>query len=89
MAVVKFTENIQRHVACPPCTVSGANVRDVLDSVFAANVRLRGYVLDERGGVRRHMIVFVDGKAILDRATLTDPVGETSEVCVMQALSGG
>ena len=89
MARVTFTENIQRHVECPPCEVSGATVREVLNAVFAGNLRLRGYVLDEQGEVRRHMIVFVDGRAICDRRGLSDPVALQSNVLVMQALSGG
>lgn len=89
MAYVSFTENIQRHVACPPTEAPGATVREVLDSVFAANARARGYVLDEQGQVRRHMIVFVDGKAVRDRRGLSDPVRPDSRIYVMQALSGG
>jgi hypothetical protein len=89
MPRVVFTENIQRHVACPPCDVSGGTVREVLDAVFATNERARGYVLDEHGAVRKHMIVFINGKMIHDRILLSDPVPDAAEVYVMQALSGG
>jgi len=64
-------------------------VREVLDRVFADHPRLRGYVVDERGVLRKHMSVFVDGAQIADRETLSDPVGPASELYVMQALSGG
>lgn len=89
MPRVVFTENIQRHVACPPTTVGGITVREVLDQVFAANERARGYVLDEHGAVRKHMIVFVNGVMIRDRQTLSDSVATDAEIYVMQALSGG
>jgi sulfur carrier protein ThiS len=89
MAQLTFTPNIQRHVACPPRQVPGATVREVLDAGFADNTRARSYVLDDQGGLRRHMIVFVNGQAVRDRATLSDPVPEGAEVYVMQALSGG
>lgn len=89
MPRVVFTENIQRHVACPAVEADGATVRDVLDVVFAQNPRARGYVLDEHGAVRKHMIVFVNGAMIGDRVTLADPVQSDSEIYVMQALSGG
>ena len=79
-----FTPNLRRHVPCPTVEVPGATVREVLDQVFADNPRLRGYVVDEHGALRRHMAVFV-----ADRATLGDPVGPRSEIYVMQALSGG
>lgn len=89
MPRVVFTENIQRHVVCPPTAVGGETVREVLDQVFAVNERARGYVLDEHGAVRKHMIVFVNGVMIRDRLTLSDSVANDAEVYVMQALSGG
>jgi cytidylate kinase len=64
-------------------------VREVLDHAFAALPRLRGYVVDEQGALRKHMVVFVDGRQIADRRHLTDGVTPDAEVYVMQALSGG
>ena len=89
MATVAFTPNLERHVECPTQTVDGATVRDVLDAVFAQNPRLRGYVLDDQGGLRRHMMIFVDGDQLVDRERLSDAVKPSSEIYVMQALSGG
>lgn len=89
MAHVTFTANIQRHVACPPCNAAGATVREVLENVFAQNARARGYVLNDQGGLHRHMVVFVNGAAVRDRTNLTDAVTPDAEVCIMQALSGG
>jgi molybdopterin converting factor small subunit len=89
MATVHFTETIQRHVPCPPSTVGGTTVREVLDAVFDANPRARGYVLDEQHELRKHMAIFIDGRMIRDRTGLSDPVGADAEVYVMQALSGG
>jgi sulfur carrier protein ThiS len=64
-------------------------VHSALAQVFAAQPRARGYVLDEQGHLRRHVVVFVDGQRVRDRERLTDPVGEASEVYVLQALTGG
>lgn len=89
MARVVFTENIQRHVACPPTEADGATVREVLEQVFAANPAARSYVLDDQGAVRKHMSIFVDGTLIRDRNRLSDPVSPSSSVYVFQALSGG
>lgn len=89
MARVVFTKNLQRHVPCPPTSAPGNTVREVLDAVFADNSRLRGYVVDERGSLRKHMSIFVDGELITDRSSLGDVVGADSEIYVMQALSGG
>ena len=89
MTRVTFTANIQRHVSCPPSEATGGTVREVLNVVFENNARLRGYVLDEQGALRQHMVVFVDGAQIRDRVNLSDAVGADGEVYVMQALSGG
>jgi hypothetical protein len=89
MARVIFTPNLQRHVACPEAEAPGTSVREVLDAVFADNARARGYVLDDQSGLRKHMAIFVDGKPLQDRTHLSDPVGESTRIFVMQALSGG
>lgn len=89
MATINFTQTIQRHVACPPTEASGRTVREVLDAVFAGNPRVRGYVLDDQGALRKHMAIFIDGRPIRDRARLSDSVPPEAEVYVMQALSGG
>ncbi len=89
MARVVFTANIQRHITCPPADVVGRTVREVLDAVFADNERARGYVLDDQGTLRKHMLIFLDGAQIRDRDGLSDPVPADAELYVMQALSGG
>jgi len=89
MPRVAFTANLQRHVPCPPCVVAGATVREALDNAFAREPRARGYVVDEHGELRHHMVVFVNGIACADRRGLSDPVADGDEVVVMQALSGG
>ena len=89
MPKVVFTANLQRHVPCPPVSVDSTTVAEALTDVFASNPRLRGYVVDERGVLRKHMTVFVDGKQVQDRIGLSDPVGADAEIYVMQALSGG
>jgi hypothetical protein len=89
MATVRFTRNIQRHVECPTLDASGFTLRAVLDNYFRANGRARGYVLDEQGRIRQHMVVFIDGELVRDRDGLSDPVGQHSTIDVIQALSGG
>jgi molybdopterin synthase sulfur carrier subunit len=85
MARVVFTSNLKRHIDAPPSQVPGGTVRQVLDAVFRENPRLRGYVLDDQGRVRHHVVLFVDG----ERADLGDAVSEANEIYVLQALSGG
>jgi sulfur-carrier protein len=89
MASLRFTANIQRHVACPPLEVEGATLRLVLDAYFAIHPAARGYVLDDQGRVRKHMAIFIDGRQMTDREQLSDPVPAGAVVDVVQSLSGG
>jgi sulfur carrier protein ThiS len=89
MATVRFTPQLERFLSVPAPRAAGATVAEVLDAVFSENPRLQGYVLDDQGRVRRHVAVFVDGEMIQDRIRLSDPVSESGEIFVMQALSGG
>jgi molybdopterin converting factor small subunit len=89
VARVSFTSNLRRHVECPAEDADGATVREVLDSYFERHPAVRSYVLDEQGGVRRHVAVFVGGTSLDDVTGQSDPVDADTEVVVMQALSGG
>lgn len=50
---------------------------------------MRGYVLDEHGVVRKHVVIFRDDEQIADRSAQSDPVTDDSIIYVFQALSGG
>lgn len=89
VARVHFTVNLERHVSCPSVSVEATTVREALDAVFADNPRLRAYVVDDQGEVRKHMNIFVDGTQIRDRRRQSDPVSVDAEIYIMQALSGG
>jgi hypothetical protein len=89
MAKVFFTANLRRHVDCAEMDAAGLTVREVLAQVFAAQDRLGAYVLDDQGALRKHMTILVDGRRISDREHLSDAVSPSSEIWVMQALSGG
>lgn len=89
MARLSFTPNLARLLEVPEGEYAGSTVGEVLERAFARAPRVRGYVLDEQGALRLHVAVFVDGRQISDRRSLTDPVGEQASVFVMQALSGG
>jgi molybdopterin synthase sulfur carrier subunit len=89
MARVSFTPNLQTHIPCGPTTRPGATVRQVLEGVFASNPRLRSYIVDEQGRLRRHINVYINDSTVRDRIALSDPVAPDDEIFVFQALSGG
>ncbi|TWU21279.1 MoaD/ThiS family protein [Bythopirellula polymerisocia] len=89
MATVHFTSHLQSFVNSAPVEVAATTVGAALNSALDGKEQLRSYVMDEHGRLRRHIMVFIDGKIIDDRVNLSDSLTDTSEVYVMQALSGG
>jgi len=89
MPRISFTRNLRQHVNCDDAEVAGSTVGEALEQVLIERPRLRGYIVDEQGALRTHMVIFVDGEPIGDRDKLSDAVTADSEIFVMQALSGG
>ncbi len=89
MTRVTFTPQLERFLEVPCTEADGDSVAAVLAREFEANPRLRGYVLDEHDCLRTHVNVFVDGRMVRDRRSLSDAVPPDGEVFVLQALSGG
>ncbi len=86
---LSFTPNLARHLECPEAEAAGDTLREVLEDYFLNNPRVRGYVLDDQGALRKHVAIFVNRELIRDRAKLSDVVSDGDEVFVVQALSGG
>jgi molybdopterin synthase sulfur carrier subunit len=89
MASIYFTQQLARFTAVPQVDTPAAQLRAGLDTAFAVNPVLRGYVLDEQGHLRENVVIFIDGKRCADRTRLDDPLHADSKVYVLQALSGG
>ena len=89
MATVAFTPQLRRFLAVPDIDSAASTLRAALEDAFAANPRLRGYVLDDQGHLRANVVVFIDGRRSGDRVALSDPLTAHSRVHVLQALSGG
>jgi sulfur-carrier protein len=64
-------------------------LRAALEDAFACNAQLRGYVLDDQGHLRPHVVIFIDGQRLHERLLLADVLKPNSTVHVLQALSGG
>jgi molybdopterin converting factor small subunit len=65
--------------------VAGGSVAEVLHALEHDYPATSGWILDERGAVRRHINVFVNGE-LGDVATTVE---ENDKVDVLPALSGG
>lgn len=87
MAVrIVVTPQIERFVACPPAEVEADDLGAALEGLFARTPKLRSYLLDDRGVLRRHVRVFVDGATETDLARRLD---DGAEIYIMQSLTGG
>lgn len=89
MTRVEFASSIARHTTVKPVDVTGRTIGEIFEQAFVQQPKLRGYVLDDQGAVRKHVAVFINNETISDRATLSDAVKEDDCVYVIQALSGG
>ena len=65
--------------------VGGATVVEALRELERAQPGLDGWILDERGAIRRHINVFVNGEP----GEAETAVGEDDRVDVLPAISGG
>jgi molybdopterin converting factor small subunit len=65
--------------------LDGATVIELLRTLEDGHPALNGWILDERGLVRRHINVFVNG----ERGKEQTPVAEKDRVEVVPAITGG
>jgi sulfur-carrier protein len=89
MPTVEFAPALTRHVACARQQVHAPTLGAALDAAFRAAPALRPYVLDEQGGVRKHVAVFLNGDMLARDTALARALGPEDRVMVIQALTGG
>jgi len=65
--------------------VEGATVLELVRALESSEPALAGWILDERGDLRRHINVFVNG----EQARPTAAAGPDDRVDVIPAISGG
>ncbi len=65
--------------------VDGSTARAVISALEVAHPALRGWIVDERGVLRRHVKVFL-GEAVV---SLDAPVGPDDKLHIIAAISGG
>jgi molybdopterin synthase sulfur carrier subunit len=69
----------------PEHPVEGATVAQLLKALESAQPALAGWILDERGMIRRHINVFVNGEMGREDTA----VGGDDRIDVLPAISGG
>ncbi len=90
MPQVKFTYALKRFFpGLKEIPAAGKSFSEIFTELEKKYPGISSYILDERGSLRKHVNIFIDGKMIRDRKTLSDQFTTGSEIYIMQALSGG
>ncbi len=69
--------------------LTGSTLGAALDDLAQRNPLLERKLRDERGELRPHVLVFVDGVSVRTGAAMDTPVPDGAEVFVAPAVSGG
>jgi sulfur-carrier protein len=86
MPVVRLRQPLKRLAGdASEHALEGRTVVELLRELERAYPPIRGWIIDERGNVRRHINVFVNGQR-RDEGT---PVAGDDRVDVLPAISGG
>ena len=90
MPTVRFTYALKRvFPGLKELPAGGRSLSEILEEIENHYPGISAYVVDEQGSLRKHVNIFIDGKMIRDRQTLSDAFTENSIIYIMQALSGG
>jgi molybdopterin synthase sulfur carrier subunit len=86
MAVVRLRGPLKQLAGdCSEHALEGGSVGELLAEIERTHPAAKGWILDERGMLRRHINVFVNGELGEQRT----PVEPDDRVDVLPALSGG
>ena len=86
MALVRLRQPLKQLAGnCSSHVVEGATVLELLRELEREHPALSGWILDERGVLRRHINVFCNGERCEQQA----PVNAEDRIDVLPAISGG
>jgi molybdopterin synthase sulfur carrier subunit len=85
MAIVRLRGQLEKLAGSSELTIAGGTVTDLLQALEEEHSGLEGWILDERGVLRRHINVFVNGEPAEPDAA----VQEKDKIEILPAISGG
>ena len=85
MAIVRLRGQLEKLAGGSEHPVEGGTVSELLEQLERSNTALEGWILDERGVIRRHINVFVSAEP----ATAETAVGTDDRIEILPAISGG
>lgn len=85
MATVRLRGQLEKLAGASELTVAGGSVGELLQTLEGEHSGLEGWILDERGVLRRHINVFVNGEP----ADPDSSIEERDRIEILPAISGG
>jgi molybdopterin synthase sulfur carrier subunit len=85
MANVRLRGQLERLAGSSELKIEGGTVTELLQALETEHSALEGWILDERGVLRRHINVFVNGEP----AEPDSPVEDKDKIEILPAISGG
>ncbi len=85
MAIVRLRGQLEKLAGASELSIEGGNVTELLQGLEREHSGLEGWILDERGVLRRHINVFVNGEPAEPDAA----VEEKDKIEILPAISGG
>ena len=86
MAVLRLREPLKRMAGGQAeHELAAGTVGELLQAFERSQPEVRGWILDERGELRRHINVYVNGEP----GEPASPIGDGDRVDVLPAISGG
>jgi sulfur-carrier protein len=85
MALVRLRAPLKNVAGGSDHALEGGTVGELLQQLERSEPAVVGWIVDERGLIRRHINVFVNG----EHARQDTPVGPDDRVDVLPAISGG
>jgi sulfur-carrier protein len=85
MAIVRLRGQLEKLVGSSELTIAAGTVTEVLQELEQEHSGLEGWILDERGVLRRHINVFVNGEPAEPDTALE----EKDKIEILPAISGG
>jgi molybdopterin synthase sulfur carrier subunit len=85
MAIVRLRGQLEKLAGGSEHPIEGGTVSELLEELERSKTALEGWILDERGVIRRHINVFVNG----EQAESDTAVGADDKIEILPAISGG
>jgi sulfur-carrier protein len=85
MATVNLRAPLKQKVGSDSLEVDGSTVAEVVRTLEEQAPAIKGWVSDERGRIRRHVNVFVNGEPAAEE----DAVAPNDRIDIIHAITGG